>query len=131
MQLGVYRYAETSSDASDILDLIDSAKQHSSRILHKYLRFQKLQKLFNSFVPDDIAIMEMICEGLPNKTIASKMQPSQPTIEARRQRVFENLESKVDLILPDMVNEAGSPMPREEGLRYILLHLNVARRRQS
>ena len=94
MQLGVYSYVEASGSVSDIFKMLQDAKNHATSILNKYLRFQKLQKLFDSFAPEEISIMEMIFEGLPNKTIASRLRLSQRTIEGRRQRVFANLESK-------------------------------------
>jgi DNA-binding NarL/FixJ family response regulator len=94
MKLGVFTYVEKSSQPSNILKAINDAKQIASKTLDKYLRFQRLNEIWKTIEPDELLVMEMIFEGLPNKTIASRLKVSQRTVEARRHRVFEKFDSK-------------------------------------
>ncbi len=94
LKLGVFTYSEKSSDTAAIIKMIVEAKKHASVSLDKFLRFQSLMRIWNSIESDELVVLKMIFEGLPNKTIASRLKVSQRTIEARRHRIFEKLESK-------------------------------------
>lgn len=91
---GVFSYAESSSDPSHIDGLIQEANCFARGTLSQYLRFQKLSQLWTSLNADELPVLEMIFEGLPNKTIATRLKVSQRTVETRRHRIFEKFESK-------------------------------------
>ncbi len=91
---GIYSYAELSNDPKKIASVLFEAREFAASLRAKYARFKTLEGMWNSITPDEMAVLNLIFEGVPNKTIAVRMGTSQRTIESRRQRLFTKLDSK-------------------------------------
>lgn len=89
MRMGMFSYVEASRDPNTIVRLLLEAKRHAASIREKFTRHQSLKQLWKSLTPDESSVLDMIFDGMPNKTIASRMDVSERTVEARRQRLFQ------------------------------------------
>ncbi len=94
MKDGIFSFTDMSNSASHIAKVLSEARTFSSQLHENYQRFKKLEAMWNSIRPEEMEVLELIYDGIPNKTIAMRMGTSQRTIESRRHRVFAKLESK-------------------------------------
>ncbi len=93
MRLGMFSYLEASRDPNAIFRLLSEARRHASVVRDKFVRFNALKQLWDSLTPDESTVLEMIFDGVPNKSIAARMDVSERTVEARRQRLFQKFAS--------------------------------------
>jgi FixJ family two-component response regulator len=105
MQKGLFTYLERSHDGPMIFRALCDAEQHSSRRLEQYRRLQKLRQIWRSLTPEEAEVLEMIFDGIPNKAIAKRMDVSERTVEARRQRVFQKFSTSLLPIIVQAVCE--------------------------
>jgi FixJ family two-component response regulator len=94
MRGGIYSFSDLSNSPSHIAKRLSEAKQFAYQLHERYQRFKKLEAMWNSISPEEMAVLDLIFVGTPNKTIAMRMGTSQRTIESRRHRLFAKLESK-------------------------------------
>ncbi len=91
---GVFSYVEQSANLERFQRVFESAAFRSQEVRGQYRMYEKLSQLWNSISPREVAVLDMIMDGLPNKKIANRLGVSQRTIEARRQNSMKN--SKLD-----------------------------------
>jgi FixJ family two-component response regulator len=94
MRDSIFAYAETSSPQDRIVKLLHAAFAQAHSVWSRFERFQVLNTRKASMTPPEKAVLEMILEGIPNKTIATKLAVSQRTIEARRHKLYLKMGSK-------------------------------------
>ncbi len=94
MLQSIFAYAETISPEDRIARLLRAAFAQADSVLSRFERFQVLNTQKASMTPPEKAVLEMILEGIPNKTIATKLAVSQRTIEARRHKLYLKMGSK-------------------------------------
>ncbi len=62
------------------------------RLEQSELRLLSLQR--KSISQREEAVLELVVQGVPNKSIASRLDVSQRTIEARRQKIYQKMNAK-------------------------------------
>ena len=62
------------------------------RLEQSELRLLSLQR--NSISHREEEVLELVVQGVPNKSIASRLEVSQRTIEARRQKIYQKMNAK-------------------------------------
>lgn len=94
IQMGLYSYVEQTADDARFQTAFSRLASESSRIQRQNQRYENLHRLWSKVTEREAAVLDMLMEGLPNKTIANRLGVSQRTIEARRQKLYEKLESR-------------------------------------
>jgi DNA-binding NarL/FixJ family response regulator len=94
MRNGLYAYGESTGSSASLLKLIQEATADAARARQRYDRFMELNLLWGDINPRESEVLEMVMSGVPNKTIAARLNVSQRTIEARRQKLYQKLQSK-------------------------------------
>jgi DNA-binding NarL/FixJ family response regulator len=100
VRAGAFSYVERMADDRHMRQAFQSMAQEAATVQKQYLRYEKLMQLWNSITEREASVLGMLMEGLPNKKIANQLSVSQRTIEARRQKLYEKLESRsvVDVV---------------------------------
>lgn len=75
-----------------LLDSIQKAIQHSIADHKQSAEVQTIQKRINTLTPREREILKMVVDGLPNKTIAQRLEISTRTVETHRASLFEKME---------------------------------------
>jgi FixJ family two-component response regulator len=94
MRQSIFAYAEADTSKDRLQVLIAAAIEHANSVQTRFERFQFLNTRKASLTQAEKQVLEMILEGVPNKTIATKLGVSQRTIEARRQKLYLKMGSK-------------------------------------
>jgi len=94
IQMGLYSYVEQTADDARFQTAFSRLASESLRIQRQNQRYENLYRLWSQVTEREAAVLHMLMEGLPNKTIANRLGVSQRTIEARRQKLYEKLESR-------------------------------------
>lgn len=93
MRCSIFAYADLSSSADRISLLLKDAVAHGQTVQDRFHRYEFLNAQRRSLTLAEQTVLEMIMEGIPNKSIASKLAVSQRTIEARRQKLYQKMGS--------------------------------------
>jgi len=94
MQNGAETVLEKPIDANQLDESIERALARDSELRRIDAGHKKLQRRLSRLTPKDKAVLALIIEGVPNKEIARRLEVSLRTVEARRQRVFQQTNSK-------------------------------------
>jgi len=94
MRQSIFAYVESNAPEDRVFKLLTAATAHADSVLSRFQQFQVLNSRKLSLTLAERAVLEMILDGVPNKTIATKLGVSQRTIEARRQKLFIKMGSK-------------------------------------
>ncbi|MCY2974512.1 MAG: LuxR C-terminal-related transcriptional regulator [Planctomycetota bacterium] len=94
MRQSIFAYAETNSPEDRVARLLRAAFEQADSVLSRFQRFQVLNTRKASMTLPEKAVLEMILEGVPNKTIATELAVSQRTIEARRHKLYLKMGAK-------------------------------------
>lgn len=78
----------------ELVDAIRAAIQQDGQQHDERAGRQKLQEQLDTLSEQESAVLDMMIDGLPNKSIAATLDVSLRTIENRRQRIFEKTETK-------------------------------------
>jgi FixJ family two-component response regulator len=100
MRAGIFSYVEQTASDQHLRRTLEQAAAQSKRVSEQHLRYEKLLQLWSNVTDREASVLDMLMEGLPNKKIATRLGVSQRTIEARRQKLYEKLESRsvVDVV---------------------------------
>ncbi|MCO6046316.1 response regulator [Aeoliella sp. ICT_H6.2] len=77
-------------------ELWDAIREGLAKDVENYeqeLELRELQSRIDSLTPAESEVLDMIVDGIPNKTIASRLDISVRTVEVRRQHVFSKLKA--------------------------------------
>jgi len=94
MRDSIFAYVESNAPEDRVSKIVMAATEHADSILSRFQEFQVLNNRKLSLTLAEKAVLEMILDGIPNKTIATKLGVSQRTIEARRQKLYLKMGSK-------------------------------------
>ncbi|MDA8745891.1 response regulator [Rubripirellula amarantea] len=75
----------------ELWDAIRAGLAQDAENLEKEREQKQLQARIDSLTPAEKEVLDLIVEGLPNKTIATRLDVSVRTVEVRRQHVFAKL----------------------------------------
>lgn len=108
MRAGVFFYVEEFADDSHFQQAFHTVAQQSVKIRKQHARYSKLSELWSGVSDREGSVLDMLMEGLPNKTIANRLGVSQRTIEARRHNLYEKLESRSVVEVVRLIYELNS-----------------------
>ncbi len=108
MRAGVFSYVEEHADELHFQQAFQAVALQSAKIREQYVRYTKLSKLWGAISDREGSVLDMLMEGLPNKTIANRLGVSQRTIEARRHNLYEKLESRSVVEVVRLIYELNS-----------------------
>ncbi len=127
LQIGVFTYVERHGSMARFHQTFAESSCRARQVAHQYDRFNDLCERWNSVSDREAIVLEMLLEGIPNKTIATRLGVSQRTVETRRHNLYEKLESRcvtevVKVIYElDMLNRLFRRMDETStGLRHSL-----------
>ena len=108
LRRGALTLLEKPYEQDKLMDAVHEAACVAAEWHRAHKRNEKAQSKLTSLKESERAVMKMILEGYPNKTIASRLDISLRTVERRRHDILDKLgvESLVDLA--DLVSDAGS-----------------------
>lgn len=119
LRLGVFSYVEREADDIRFINSIRATANHSIEVQEHFLRYDRLRELWTSVSQREATVLDMILDGVPNKTIANRLGVSQRTIEARRQKLYQKLESRS---LPEVVRTVYEYKQLEKEFHGIDVH---------
>ncbi len=94
LQLGVFTYVERRGTMARFHQTFAESSCRARQIAQQYNRFDCLRERWNSVSDREAVVLEMLLEGIPNKTIATRLGVSQRTVETRRHNLYEKLDSR-------------------------------------
>lgn len=97
---GMFDYIDLPPEYSKVEDCYHRANEECIRIRAIQTEYNLLQLQRESLNHNEAEVLELILQGVPNKSIAYRLDVSQRTVEARRQRVYQKFNAKR---LPDLL----------------------------
>jgi DNA-binding NarL/FixJ family response regulator len=94
LRRGAFTYLERRSDPEVYEHAMAEAYQKAVDLRRQFQRFENLSQRWNSVTDREAIVLDMLLDGVPNKTIANRLGVSQRTIETRRHNLYEKLESR-------------------------------------
>jgi DNA-binding CsgD family transcriptional regulator len=94
MKAGIFSYADASSSLDRLFQTLQLAVRSGEALREKHRRFEEMRDNWQQLNDKEIAVLQLILEGHPNKAIATRLMVSQRTVEARRQKIFQKLNTK-------------------------------------
>ena len=91
---GAVQFCEKPFSDNQLVAHIERALQLSARALDERQRRRQVQARVASLTERELAVMQLMTEGLPNKLIADRLDISTRTVEVHRARVFEKMSCK-------------------------------------
>jgi len=91
MRRGALAVVEPGADAQLSAYIWDALQCYQSRAA-RYQRIHDTRACLALLTPEELAVMDMICAGHPNKVVAIQLEMGLRTVETRRQRVFRKLQ---------------------------------------
>jgi len=114
MQLGAVTLLEKPAGGIELWDAIRMALERDEQRRIENESQRDLQRRMQSLTEKERQVMELIVAGLPNKTVARRLDVSLRTVEARRKAVFDKLGARSLALLVQLVMQAGGiPEPAE------------------
>ena len=110
MQLGAFTLLEKPCRDAQLWDAIRKALVLDAKQRALRERNLELCSRVESLTQRERQVMDMLVEGVPNKTIASRLQLSLRTIEMRRSDVYRKLGASSIAQLVSLVREAERPI---------------------
>lgn len=90
----------------ELAEAIDQALQLDAEQRSKRHRKAEIKQRMQSLTPSENQVLRMIVDGVPNKTIAVRMDVSERTVESRRHEIFAKLQANSVAELVRLVIEA-------------------------
>jgi len=113
MRRGAMAVVEPGADeqlSEYIWDALQCYQSHSAR----HQRIRETRACLALLTPEELAVMDMICAGHPNKVVAIQLEMGLRTVETRRQRVFRKLQVETLAQLIQRVVEADIAVRERE-----------------
>jgi len=107
MQEGAITLLEKPAGGIELWDAVRSALRQDERRRDKNAAQSDLRQRMRSLSEKERQVMELVVAGLPNKTVARRLDVSLRTVEARRKAVFEKLGARSLAVLVQLVMQAG------------------------
>jgi two-component system response regulator FixJ len=91
MRLGAYDFLEKPYDPDRLLDTVEEALVHHAGRAGALAEAERTRCLVRSLSPRQLAVLEGLVDGLPNKLIAHRLELSPRTVEMHRTALMEKL----------------------------------------
>ncbi len=109
MKNGAVTLLEKPCRNHELWDAIREGLAQDAENLEQEMRQNELRARFEKLTPPEKEVLDLIVAGVPNKTIASRLDISVRTVEVRRQHVFAKLQANSVAELVQMVLQAQPP----------------------
>lgn len=103
---GAFDFCEKPFSDNALVDRIEQALAQSRAHLAQQRERTQFQARLQELTERERAVMERICEGLPNKLIADQLDISVRTVEVHRARVFDKMQVKSAVELANLLRTA-------------------------
>ncbi len=103
---GAFDFCEKPFSDNLLVDRIEQALAQSRAHLAVQQERTQFQSRLQELTERERAVMERICEGLPNKLIADQLDISVRTVEVHRARVFDKMQVKSAVELANLLRTA-------------------------
>jgi two-component system response regulator DctR len=114
MQLGAITLLEKPAGGIELWDTIRLALEKDEQRRARNAVKRALERRMQSLTEKERQVMDLIVAGMPNKTVARRLDVSLRTVEARRKAVFDKLGARSLALLVQLVIQAGEiPVPAE------------------
>jgi FixJ family two-component response regulator len=90
-RLGAYDFLEKPYDPDRLLDTVEEALVHHAGRAGALAEAERTRCLVRSLSPRQLAVLEGLVDGLPNKLIAHRLELSPRTVEMHRMALMEKL----------------------------------------
>ena len=114
MQQGAITLLEKPASGIELWDAIRSALQQDEGRRAADEARRDLHRRLQSLSDKERQVMELIVAGLPNKTVARRLDVSLRTVEARRKAIFDKMGARSLAVLVQLVMLAGESTQRSE-----------------
>lgn len=94
LRSGVFTYLERNATLGRYQEGFLDCSYEAHKVRSQLERYGELRYRWDSISDREAVVLELLLEGVPNKTIANRLGVSQRTIETRRHNLYEKLESK-------------------------------------
>jgi len=94
MKAGIFSYADASTSLDRLHQTLQLAIRSGEALREKHRRFEEMRDNWQQLNDKEVAVLQLILDGHPNKAIATRLMVSQRTVEARRQKIFQKLNTK-------------------------------------
>lgn len=94
MQEGAFDFIEKPFREQYFIESVQRALSKNSEKLRKWETKKSILQSLATLSPREQAVMELMIDGLPNKTISSKLDISLRTVEVHRAHVLEKMSAK-------------------------------------
>jgi two-component system response regulator DctR len=88
---GAFDFVEKPFSNNALVDRIERALQHSMQALAQREERKHLARLLSELTEREREVMALVVEGLPNKSIADRLDISVRTVEVHRSRIFDKM----------------------------------------
>jgi two-component system response regulator DctR len=88
---GAFDFVEKPFSNNALVDRIERALQHSAQALALREERKHLARLLSELTEREREVMALVVEGLPNKSIADRLDISVRTVEVHRSRIFDKM----------------------------------------
>jgi len=89
----------------ELWSFVQEALQRSEQEFRRKYHLTSLEKRFKQLAPQDRAVLQLMLDGMKNRSIATRLEVSLRTVENRRRRVFEVMRADSVANLTRMVVE--------------------------
>ncbi|HJN12604.1 MAG TPA: response regulator [Pirellulaceae bacterium] len=107
MQQGVVTLLEKPAGGIELSDVIRLALEQDEKRRAANEAQRDLRRRIQSLTEKERLVMDLIVAGLPNKTVARRLDVSLRTVESRRKAVFDKLGARSLALLVQLVMQAG------------------------
>lgn len=107
MQQGAITLLEKPASGIELWEAIRSALKLDEQRRSRNAAQRDLRRRLRSLSEKERQVMDLIVAGLPNKTVARRLDVSLRTVEARRKAIFDKLGARSLAVLVQLVMQAG------------------------
>ena len=94
MRGGAVMFLEKPCREGELIQNVEAAIRRNAEIRKVSSHRAHVQAILDQLTPRETSVMELIVQGLPNKTIAKRLEISIKTVEVHRRRVFAKTEAQ-------------------------------------
>jgi two-component system response regulator FixJ len=100
MKKGAFDFIEKPFHPQYLIDSVNNALLQEQKAESLWRKYSALSERFKKLTNKEQEVFQLICKGKLNKQIASELNISQSTVEARRAKIMEKMNARnlVDLI---------------------------------
>ena len=108
MKAGAVDFIQKPFREQNLLEMVQKAITESIAVLEKKAAFKQTQENFNLLTPREHEVLDLICDGEPNKRIAYTLRLSEKTVEFHRANLMKKMRARS---LADLIQKTLRVLP--------------------